>query len=360
MNRPLALIQGRLAHPNARLLRGLPPPYGVYREPVRPATQRRPQPACQDTVRRMSPPEPHTWFAPGRKFRFFYKSPPPRDYSSRLEAELAEARNYLEMDKARERASRLDHMLGATLFVACSIVLAWLLSSNAARDTGKLAAVTIAEPAVTTPGAPVAVRPRALGKSAQPVAELMPNVAQIAPSPAKLASAGGLRNESKPSPQTELLAAPILFARHAEPRPAARASTYDTASSYTAKVNVRTKAAATTPHDSHLPAAYPIETLADDHQSPSRSPRPSIPPAVLAQPEQIVRSPAADVTVQAALRDWAAQQRHAHVTARTNTNIANAANASLLAPGEPDWNTHLTQRRITDNPTAFDTPNTQY
>jgi hypothetical protein len=356
MNRPLALIQGRLAQPNARLLRGLPPPYGVYRGPVRPTTQRRPQPAFRDTGRRISPQEPHTWLAPGQKFRFFYKSPPPRDYSSRLDAELAEARNYLEMDKARECSSRLDHVLGATLFFACSIVLAWLLTSNAARDTGKLATVTIAEPAVTTWGTPVVLRPRASGKSVQPpVAELMPSVAQIAPSPANLASAGGIRNEPKPSLQAERQATPTLSAPHAEP-PAARASTYDTASSHATKVNARIKAVATPPTDSQLPAANPIETLADDYQSPSRSPRPAIPPAISAQPEQAARSPAA-AAVQAALRDWAAQQRHAHVTARTNTSTA--YNANPLGTRDTEWNTHLIQRRITDNPTAFDLPNTQ-
>ncbi|RKT20602.1 hypothetical protein B0G69_3921 [Paraburkholderia sp. RAU2J] len=359
MNRPLALIQGRLAQPNARLLRGLPPPYGVYRGPVRPATRRRPQPAFQDTERRLSPQEPHTWFAPGQKFRFFYKSPPQRDYSSRLDAELAEARNYLEMDKARERSSHLDHVLGVTLFVACSIVLAWLLTSNAARDAGKLATVTIAEPAVTTPGASVVVRPRASGKSAQPVAELMPSVPQIAPSPANLASAGGRRNEPKPSLQAKLQATPTLSAQHAEPPPAALASTDGTASSHAVKVNARIKSAATTPTNTQLPAADPIETLADDYQSPSRSPRPAIPPAISAQPEQIARSPAADATVQATLRDWATQQRHAHVTARTNTNTAYVANVNPLGPRDPDWNTHLTQRQITDNPSAFDPPNTQ-
>jgi hypothetical protein len=46
MNRPLALIQGNLALPNARLLRGLPPPYGVHRWPPRNAAHRRPQPAA--------------------------------------------------------------------------------------------------------------------------------------------------------------------------------------------------------------------------------------------------------------------------------------------------------------------------
>ncbi|NKJ50310.1 hypothetical protein CIC12_27025 [Burkholderia sp. SG-MS1] len=303
----------------------------------------------------MSPQEPHIWFAPGQKFRFFYKSPPQRDYSARLDAELAEARNYLEMDKARERSSRLDQVLGVTLFVACSILLAWLLTSNDARDAGKLATMTIAERAVTTPGAPVVVRPRASGKSAQPVAEPTPSLAQIASSPANVASAGGLRNEPKPSLQAELQSMRALSARHAEPPPA-RASTDDTASSHAATVNARIKAAATTPTSTQLSAADPIEALADDYASPSRSPRPALPPVLSAQPEQIARLPSADATVQAALRDWATQQRHTHVTARTNTNTAHMANGSPLGPRDPDWNTHLTQRQITDNPTAFDPP----
>jgi len=54
-----------------------------------------------------------------------------------------------------------------------------------------------------------------------------------------------------------------------------------------------------------------------------------------------------DSAERAALSDWAAQQRHASNTTTTRTT------ASAPASDNIDWNAHMTQRRITDNPAAF-------
>ncbi|MGY6124044.1 hypothetical protein ACW9YV_00670 [Paraburkholderia strydomiana] len=61
------------------------------------------------------------------------------------------------------------------------------------------------------------------------------------------------------------------------------------------------------------------------------------------------QSSANDSVERAALRDWAVQQRRANVSVR----------ASGPAPGDIDWNAHMTQRRITDNPAAFQTGHSQ-
>jgi hypothetical protein len=68
------------------------------------------------------------------------------------------------------------------------------------------------------------------------------------------------------------------------------------------------------------------------------------------QPEMAAsQSSANDSVERAALRDWAVQQRRANVSVR----------ASVSAPGDIDWNAHMTQRRITDSPAAFQTGHAQ-
>jgi hypothetical protein len=309
-----------------------------------------------------SPQAPQTWFAPGRKFRLFYKSPSPRNSSSRVDAELAEARNYLEMDKGRrEQSSRSDRVLGAAIFVACSIVLAWLLASSATPDAGKSATATIGWPAVTMPGASVsvAVRPGVSAKSTHPAAELTQRAAKAASSPAHIAREVRLRSEPWQSLQAELRTTPIRSARHSESHLAALASTYDTAISHAAKVKARVNATslADSQIDSQIPTAHASETPATESLSPGRrSTSPTTQIAVSTPPERTARLLADEAPAQAALRDWGTQQRRARVPAQANTGTANA---DTTAPHNPDWNTHLTQRRITDNPTAFQVSNGQ-
>ena len=83
MNRPLALIQGNLALPNARLLRGLPPPYGMYRWPARAATPLgrnwRFRMPCPRVVARTFTP-----LRRAKSFAFSIKLPTPRDNSPRF------------------------------------------------------------------------------------------------------------------------------------------------------------------------------------------------------------------------------------------------------------------------------------
>jgi hypothetical protein len=317
MNRPLALIQGDLALPNARLLRGLPPPYGVYRWPARAETQRRAQPtastgaqqAIQDAVRRWTPLARHSPSAPGQKFRFLYKLPRPRDHSSRLDAELAEARHYLEMGKTRQRSFRSDYRLGVTIFVACCIVLAWLLTTCSTQDDQR-AMAAITRSAVAQQGAPEVVHPQAQVGPAPLPAGVTPTFAQTVPAPAQPVSKAALRSEPKPSLQAALQGKAKARRNMAAPRQ--------------------------------------NEVQADERLALYRSIRPATGPTASAQAVWTAHpSTADDETGQSAWLAWATQQRRETVTTRTSTST------SVPTPPDADWNAHMTQRRITDNPSAF-------
>ena len=206
MNRPLALIQGNLALPNARSLRGLPPPYGVYRWPPGNAAQRRPQSAVvtaahqviRDVARRNSLEERRIPFAPGQNPRFLYKLPKPFDNSSCFDAQMAESRHYLEMGMTRWYSSREDRMLGGMIFLAGGIALAWLLTATATatatRDADKTATMAIAQPYAAMPDA------------TQPSVEVALKPARSARVAAAPTPKSALRSESKPSLQALLSA----------------------------------------------------------------------------------------------------------------------------------------------------------
>ncbi|MFM0548761.1 hypothetical protein PQR29_28910 [Paraburkholderia strydomiana] len=69
-------------------------------------------------------------------------------------------------------------------------------------------------------------------------------------------------------------------------------------------------------------------------------------PSLSSQPGTATSQSSANASQErAALRDWALQQRRANVSVR----------ASVATAGDIDWNAHMTQRRITDNPAAFQT-----
>ncbi|KAA1011683.1 hypothetical protein FVF58_14400 [Paraburkholderia panacisoli] len=317
MNRPLALIQGNLALPNARSLRGLPPPYGVYRWPPGNAAQRRPQSAVvtaahqviRDVARRNSLEERRIPFAPGQNPRFFYKLPKPFDNSSCFDAQMAESRHYLEMGMTRWYSSRADRMLGGMIFLAGSIALAWLLTATATatatRDADKTATMAIAQPSAAMPGA------------TQPSVEVALKPARSARVAAAATPKSALRSESKPWLQALLPGKP----------------------------HANSKSTSTRPRESQF----------DEHRAATHAIRPAIRSVASMQPEWPQHSsPDADAIAQPAWLDWTiAQQQHrrASVTTRANT--------SAPAPNDTDWNAHMTQRRITDNPSVFAAPSAQ-
>ncbi|WP_258193348.1 hypothetical protein [Paraburkholderia sp. BL25I1N1] len=91
----------------------------------------------------------------------------------------------------------------------------------------------------------------------------------------------------------------------------------------------------------------------------SRATNPATQPSASKQSERTERTAwteqperptsATDAAEHAALRDWAAQQRRSNITTRVGATT----------PGDTDWNAHMTQRRITDSPDAFQTGRAQ-
>jgi hypothetical protein len=299
MNRPLTWIQNDFALANARLFRSLPPPFGSQRWPAG-AMLRWRQPVaatpaqqtiqkavqCQTPLRRSPLP-------PGTKFFFVYKLAQPRDYSSSFETQLTEARRYLDADKARQCSSRSDRVLGATIFAACSIALACLLTAGATRNSDKAVSVAIAELDHQSP----------------------------------------LRSIPTPLPPVAPPLQSRQLSQHIEPQNTAEASTRDNAIRSTAKAGNDTLSIGDR-SQAQIDARLPL----------SRAVHPAMRPSLPKQAEWTTRTLTTDDTAeQVALRDWATQQQ------RTNTTTG----ASMPTPVDIGWNARMVQRRITDDADAF-------
>ncbi|WP_341317162.1 hypothetical protein WN982_38350 [Paraburkholderia sp. IMGN_8] len=342
MNRPLDLIEGALAIPEPLPFDGLPPPFGSRRRTARvaaqhavqcepkPVAQTEAQQAVQDAVQRRPQRAHPSPFPPGAKHVLLYKVPPQRVDSRRFDAAMAEAKRYLETGMVRPRSSRSDYVLGGAIFVGCSIALAGLLATCATRDANKAS-----ELAVTLPAVPVVSSPSVVDHSQEPIklAQLaveeaqtiqqsVPSVASMVPkaaAPSPVAAAPAPRSE-----HTQL-------SRRAVQQPTVQASTREAPTTRPAKAKRKVAGARMT------------EVHVEERLALSRTVRPATRPSVSKQPEWIARSSAGNDTFdQAALLNWASQQR-AHVTTR----------AAVPVPGDTEWNTRMTQRRITDNPDAF-------
>jgi hypothetical protein len=342
MNRPLALIEGNLAFPKPRPFDGLPPPFGSGRRTPKPVAQTEAQQAIQAAVQRDEQPARQGTFPPGVKHVLFYKAPPPRSNPHRFDAEMAEAKRYLEMGCTRPRSSRSDYVVGATIFLGCSIALAWLLATCTARDVEKKATTL----AVTQPVKASADHPPEPGKLAQLAVKGTQTVAQRAPSDASavtIASAPRSVAAVPPSasPATSPMAATVVASARskpsaatavARPLPTVRASIREAVTSRPAKAD-----------RSKVGIARLTDTQVNGKLALGRTVRAATQPAVSKQPEWTARPSSENDTIdQAALLNWATQQR-AHVTTR----------ATVPVPGDTDWNTRMTQRRVTDNPDAF-------
>lgn len=305
MTRPLALIDGNLALPNAWSLGGLPPPFGSSRRPASAAARGEAQRAAittaeraiQNAVQRKAPLLRGSRVPPGAKFRFFYKLPQKRDLSYRFDEQLAETRGYLGSDRRRPRSSRWDHMLGAAIFVGCSIALAWLLITYTTQSADYVTKAAMVRPELSVHGNPLTAYP------AKPALEAAQEVRPVVPVVQTAASS---------VPKAVQHRAPTI----AQSAPKAKAALPRT------------------------PARTP----------PRRSPQPASRASLSAQPEWNARPVPADETAErAALLDWAARQRRANITER----------ATVPVPADTDWNARMTQRRITDNPLAFHTSRAQ-
>jgi hypothetical protein len=350
MNRPWALIQGDLALPNARLLSGLPVPFGLKPQPARTAAQQEPpcgardgvQQAIRDVVQPRMPVTHRNSAVPGAGFVFFYKMPPRRDHSDRFDAQLAEARRYLEMEKVRPRSSRSDHVVGAVIFLSCSMALAWLLSTCATRDANQTTSVTLTRPDVPSQGGPGpglgSPKAQVAARSADVLAARLPKPG--APESTALEASRHRTNDASPAlnkaPKIVPKAVPKAESTRTSPRfessLATRGSRRDHETKLAATPARRTAMA-------HLTQAQVDARLALTRAIPS-----AIRPSPSHQTDWTTLAASTHETAErSALLDWAARQRRANVTQR----------ATVPVFGETDWNASMTQRRITDNPGAF-------
>lgn len=373
--RPLALIEGRLALPKALPFNGVPPPFGSWRRASPAAALRQPHPraptsaqqAMQDAVQRKPASSMQgSPFPAGVKHVFLYKLPKQPDFSHRIDAQLAEAKRYLEMGKSRFASSRSDHVLGAAIFVSCSIALAWLLATCSTHESGNgtppvpnALHVTsgAAEKRLPPPAATVTVS----RKTVSPATQMQPVDVE------KNAAPNAVITSSSTSDERGLRAA----VSGATPQPASQPGARDTreAAPFERRAISETRSAAM--RASVLqPAAHP-ELRPDPRpgkrpdQRPDQRFAPSPParttatataiarPSVSRQPEWTARPPVRDDTAarssarspdSTALLNWAAQLRQAQITTRANVPTV----------GDTDWSTHMTQRRITENPGAFE------
>lgn len=336
MNRPLALIQGDVALPNARSLRGLPPPYGASRRPPRNAAQPRLQAAAgtpahqtfREVARRKSPQERRLPFAPRQNSRFFYELPKTRDNSSYFDTQMHESMRYLAMGTMRCYSSRADRMLGGAILVACSIALAWLLTATATRDADKTGTIGTARES-TAMGAEA--QPQASARAAQASVE-----AAVKPETSPRVSAARtpkavLRRQPKSEPKSDPKTGPKSAWKPSQE--AARPI----------KPNTTTKPTSPRPGDSRF----------DELRARTHAIRPAIRSVASAQPEWLPH-PSPDATdtpvgdpVGNERLDWPTS--HQHHRARSATR----ANPSAAASSDIDWNARMTQRRITDNPSVF-------
>jgi hypothetical protein len=389
MTRPLALIEGDLALPDARLLRGLPPPFGSRRQSARTAPQREMQRAAQraaehdaqhaaqhvtaiaaqQTIRRAirhKAPVRQRPLPPGTLFRFFYKVRQPRDYSTHFNAQLAEARYYLDAGKTPARSSRKDYMLGAAIFAVTGIALAWLLTISVMRDAEKGGSAVMAQSGAAgsekqDPPSQLAIKiartvvkdaataRNPVHRAARPVESVTGLQAQN--SSTSMTSQQAVRSvKTSPTHQAARAAERPTSSRHRESYKTAGALTPDVATRHSARVGESARRG-----QSMLRLS---EAQIDDRLAMSRAVAPSAQPAASMQPEWTARALSTKAAPeQAALLNWAAQQRQASVAATsTTTTSTTTTRASVPAtPADATWNAALTHRRITDNPHAFDT-----
>jgi hypothetical protein len=337
MTRPLALIEGDLTIPLPRPFDGLPPPFGSRRRVVREAVQQ----AVREAVDPV--PQRARSFPPGVRHVLFYKARPQRVDPHRFDAEMAEAKRYLEMGKVRARSSRSDHALAAGIFAGCTIALTWLLVTCSMKESTNSAAVT---PAVAPSQAGIAA-----GKSvAQPVAV----VASAEPAtPASADSPNPHRDVQtgptlRPTPlPTQAAPAPSsTLAQSARSEAKANAPSSTVASKRTGQIVARTDVTVMQGKKAVKPAeiARLSQTRAEDRVALNRATHPASKPAVSQQPEWTARTgaPRNDVaTDDASWLNWAAQQHRPAPSMRASV------------PSDTSWNSRMMQRRITDNPDAF-------
>jgi len=294
MNRPLALIEGDLTIPLPRPFDGLPPPFGTRRRLKHEAAQR-----AGNEVAGTAQVIP---FPLGtRHALFFYKAPPQCRDTQRWDIAMAEAKRYLEMGTGWPPSSRSDRLLAAGIFAGCAIVLTWLLATCSMKEAEK------AKTASTTPTLLSAANAHA--DHAQPFGK---------PTLVDTQAERAVPERAAPGTVTAAKTKPALSAKTAASK------------QISATPPKRLKVA-------HLTKAHVNERVALNRAAhPATRPAPSTQPEWAASASYDVNS-ASD----APWLNWSAQRHRPVPAMRAATSV------------DSNWNDHMTQRRITDEPAAF-------
>ncbi|WP_429303932.1 hypothetical protein [Paraburkholderia sp. GAS199] len=379
----MALIEGNLAIPKPRPFDGLPPPFGTRAREVaigkQSAMQREEAPvqvaaqqAFKEAAEQKSPVAPRNSFPPGVRHFLFYKLPVRRPDTHRFDAAMAEAKRYLEMGKTRPRSSRTDYVIGATIFVGCSIALAWLLATCTMRDADKptqmakaakpAIAAAVAEATAEHRKQPLTSTPLA-SSVAQKVIPMASMASKITPPPTvtssmetKLAVASATENVEK-TPKVSALSdfavkavtpsqtsrMPRTIANAKSPtalREPHSSQVQHAAQQSTARTTARDVSLRHLTKQDYQPVVEGVsKAQIDSRVALNRTTSPMKESNISNPVASNVRNAQAEEKIELETwRRWAQQQR-TQVTTRAAT--------------ESDWNARMTQRRITDNPEAF-------
>lgn len=357
MTRPSAVIEGDLALPVSRPFDNLPPPFGTARRsPPQP-----PAPSAQS-----APPRAFIGLRglpglrPGTKHLFIYKPAEPRADSRRFDAAMAEAKSYLEGATVYPRSSRTDYLLGAAIVAGCSIALAWLIVSCSMREASH-APLAVSAKLMSPPVASVVSGPIQAAASG---AEALASKAAPAdgPSPSVIAAAASASPPAGPSRASvrtpEIVATapkPLALPDHAVttlvPTAAERPAVSKPAPTYAERpASPKSPPTYTDPPKANAPEAAALARISEAHIAArsmlNGAARAATRPSLSRQPEWGARAPRPqndDAIEQAQWRDWRAQLPQVQVATRASTSAVSNA----------DWNDHMIQRRITDDPAAF-------
>jgi hypothetical protein len=301
MTRPLAVIEHDLSIPLPRPFDGLPPPFGSRRNPMREAVQR--------VVRGTSGPRARRIVPPGVTHLLVFKLRPRRIDTSLYDAALAEAKLYLDGNQARPRSSRSDRVLSALIFAGCSIALTWLLITCTTNKAGNKDAMD------ATPQAPSIAdqrtqQPEATASTATTnVSALTAPRAQATPPQAM---------QMAPKPSRELVAQPDRGTNIQSPTLAKRA-----------KAN----------HLSSNPVSERVASNRSIHRAMHQKASPQ-PEWNIATKSSQKQNPNSAENANTPWINWSTPQQP-RPTMRASMPVDN------------HWNDHMTQRRITDDPAAF-------
>jgi hypothetical protein len=330
MTRPLALIEGDLTIPLPRPYDGLPPPFGVRRSLLREAVNQ----AVEKSGR---PTRLPGMFPPGVKHILLYKLPERKVDTYNVDAALAEAKRYLEMGRVRPRSSRSDRVLAASIFAACTIALTWLLVTCSMKDAENAKAVSLAHPARVADSSRSDHQPKLTAKAA--VADASTGVAVETATPRSAATASNLVSTTPVAVETT--SSVTSPSRAAQALPVAPVVPKQVASVESPR---NTQAAPAPVASKRVHVARLTEAQVNRRVTLSQATRPVARPTVSTQPEWNTGAARPDVDASAhdaPWLNWAAQRHTPSPAARMTTPLDNS------------WNDHMTQRRITDDPSAF-------